>query len=119
VTVWRAKPGSILRWSRAAHLGVGFVVPAAAWALARGVAGAPATGDAAALAAARAAAGHAALGWASLVVLVGGIVWELSSPTLERIHRGWGGWWPWADVADLAGFVAGWLIAAILCLGWG
>ena len=94
MTVWRAKPCPWWTPSRWVHAFIGFALPVAAWSI----------------------WGYSGLGWASIAVLAGGVAWELSTPALERLRPGWGGWWPWADVADLVGFVAGWIIAALVCL---
>jgi hypothetical protein len=113
VTIWQAKPGPWWTAKRAIHAWVGFAVPTGAWFIARVVAGMSAAGDPASRAKAIAAAGYSALGWASVVVLVGGCAWEMATPLTAKFF----GWkHPRGDVADLVAFVAGWLVAAIVCV---
>jgi hypothetical protein len=73
------------------HAWIGFVLPIAAHAL----------------------WGYPGIGWASVVVLVGAVAWELATPVLAR----WWRWsWPFGDVIDLIAFVVGWLVAAVVCV---
>jgi hypothetical protein len=91
VTVWRAKAGPWWTSGRWIHAWIGFVVPIVSHAI----------------------WGYAGLGWASVVVIVGGCAWEVATPRLARWRR-WAA--PWGDVVDLAAFVTGWLVAVVVCV---
>lgn len=82
---WRAKLGPVLRWTRGVHILVGMVIPGIGYRH----------------------SGAEGLGMGILGVCVVGGAWELAMPVLERIHRGWGGYHPWADVLDLVSFLVG------------
>lgn len=112
MTLWRPKRGPLLTVGRWCHGVIGFAAPWAAWAIARAVAG-HSLPDGPERIEAMAAAGYSALGWASVAVLFGGGAWEL----LTRWLAPWCGWrHPFGDVIDLAAFVAGWLVAVVLCV---
>jgi hypothetical protein len=92
VTVWLSKSGPVLRWSRAVHVAIGFLAPA--WG--------------------HHAHGNAGLGFGMLAVAAAGGLWELSTPIRERIRPGWGGYHPYADARDLAAFLVGAALAALV-----
>lgn len=85
--IFRPKRSPVLTRGRAAHLLIGFAVPAGSWL----------------------AWGYEGQAWATIAVAIGGSAWEAGS-TLLAERFGWAH--RYGDIVDLCAFLLGALIAA-------